>query len=229
MLIALQLLQFRLQNKPVLFLIENSTAVSHLKKQGGTTVSVSPQVDYQNTAASSRSGYSNSPASHYRSAKRVSRSRVKKRSNRALGVGAVSTGIPVGSVAVSLGSSSGGSLRERYESPSTSVLLPMSGPGSVGDRRVEKRLARRGSVLLSSGLRAISVSTTLPGEDGPEDSAGSSVVSPSAVGAPSEQSVREALPLLPTVAGLLRQPHWDYRHQDPRALHLQLWFLGVSA
>ena len=41
----------------------------------------------------------------------------------------------------------------------------------------------------------------MPGEDGPEDSAGSSVVFPSAVGAPSEQSVREALPLLPTVAG----------------------------
>ena len=35
-LIALQLLQFRLRNKPVLFLIDNSTAVSHLKKQGGT-------------------------------------------------------------------------------------------------------------------------------------------------------------------------------------------------
>ena len=38
-------------------------------------------------------------------------------------------------------------------------------------------------------------------EDGPEHSAGSSLVSPSTVGAPSEQSVREALPLLPTVAG----------------------------
>ena len=85
--------------------------------------------------------------------------------------------------------------------PPTSVLLPMSGPGSVGNRRVEKRLARRGYVLFSSGLRAISVSTTLPGEDGPEDSARSSVVSPSAVGAPSEQSVREALPSLSIVAG----------------------------
>ena len=35
-LTALQLLQFRLRNKPVLFLIDNSTAVSHLRKQGGT-------------------------------------------------------------------------------------------------------------------------------------------------------------------------------------------------
>ena len=35
-LIALQLLQFMLRNKPVLFLIDNSTAVSHLKKQGRT-------------------------------------------------------------------------------------------------------------------------------------------------------------------------------------------------
>ena len=34
-LIALQLLQFRLRNKPVLFLIDNSTGVSYLKKQGG--------------------------------------------------------------------------------------------------------------------------------------------------------------------------------------------------
>ena len=125
------------------------------EEAGGDKISVSSQADYQHAAASSRSKYSNSPASHYRSC-------VKKRSNRALGEGAVTTGIPVGGVAVSLRSSSGGSLRERYESPSTSVLLPMSGPGSVGDRRVEKRLARQGSVLLSSGLRAISVSTTLP-------------------------------------------------------------------
>ena len=60
-------------------------------------------------------------------------------------------------------------------------------PGSFGDRRVKKRLAQQGSVLLSSGLHAISVSI--------------SVVSPSTVDAPSEQSVRETLPLLPTVAG----------------------------
>ena len=102
--------------------------MSHLKKQEDE-VSVSPQIDYQNTADSSPSGYSNSPASHYRSAKRVSRSRVKKRSDRALGMCAVATGIPVGSVAVPFGSSSGDSLRERHESPSTSVLLPISGPG----------------------------------------------------------------------------------------------------
>ena len=168
---------------------------------GGDEVSVSPQVDYQNTEASSRSGYSNSTASHHRSSKRVSRSRVKTRSNRPVGVGAVASGIPVGSVAVSMGSSSGGSLRERYESSPASVLLPMPGSGSDGGRRVEKRLARRGSVRLSSGLRAISVSTTLPEGDEPEDSAGSSVVSPSAMGAPSEQPVREALPPLSAVAG----------------------------
>ena len=33
----------------------------------------------------------------------------------------------------------------------------------------------------------------------------------------------------PLWQGLLRQPHWDNRHQDPLVLHLQLCFLGVSA
>ena len=48
---------------------------------------------------------------------------------------------------------------------------------------------------------ACSVSAPLPGEDRPEDSAGSLVVFPSAVGALSEQPVCEALLSLPAVAG----------------------------
>ena len=114
----------------------------------------------------------------------------------------------MGSIAVSMGSSSGRSLRERYESSPTSVLLPLPGSLSDGDRRVEKRLARRGFVgtrFLPSGLRAISVFTALPGENEPEDLAGSSV-SPSAVGAPSEQPMHEALPSLSVVTGASVSP-----------------------
>ena len=105
----------------------------------------------------------------------------------------------MGSIAVSMGSSSGGSLRKCYESLPTSVLLPRPGSGSGGNRRVEKRLARRGSVFLHSGLRAVLVSTALP-KDESEDSTGFSIASLSAVGAHSEQLVREALPSLTAVA-----------------------------
>ena len=63
-------------------------------------------------------------------------------------------------------------------------------------------------------------------EDGPENSADSSVVSPSAV-VPhlNSMSARPCIHFL-LWQGLLRQPHWDYHHQDSRTMHLQLWFLS---
>ena len=193
-LVAVQLLQFRLKEKTVVFMIDNSTTVSYLKKQGGggDEVASAPQVVIENTEVSPYDTTDHSPETHRGSVERLSGPGLKGGTGDSFGVGPLIVHVPVGDQPVPVGTTTGGHVRKQSKSQVKQIHIPVPGLTSVSSGCNKLPVAIGSNVCVSTDVHSGTISATSQDRGAIQDSPGSAVEPTGEVAAHSQQPTGEA-------------------------------------
>ena len=213
-LVALQLLQFRLKGKTVIFMIDNSTTVSYLNKQGGggeDEVAIAPQVVNENTEVSPCDTADHIPETHRGSVERLGGPGLKGGTGDTFGVVPLTMHVQVAGQSVSLGYTMGGHVRKQSKSQVKRINITVRGLTSASSRYTKLPMAIEGDVCVSSDVRSGTISATSENRGAIQDPPGTAGEPTGEVATHAQQSAEEENDAIPIGA----------RHATPATLGSQ--------